>query len=185
MDKIPKWAREARRRWKYDGSERPTFARKPDTGQESVWDYPRPPRIERDHREITVRYNELVIAKSVNALRFLETASAPTFYLPRTDVKMERLEQSDRVTRCEWKGYGTYWNIEVGEELLIDAAWSYEDPFPDFRVIAGMIAFYPTQLTCLVDGERVKPQPGGFYGGWVTGDIVGPMKGEQGSDSWW
>lgn len=185
MPDLPEWAQQARQKWKYTGKERPPFAKEPKAGQESVWDYPRPPKIDPDHREIIVQHGDSLVARSTDAVRILETAGAPAFYLPREDVNMELLKRSDRVTQCEWKGYGTYWHIVIGDETLANAAWSYENPFPEYKEIKGMISFYPARLACYVDGERVRPQPGGFYGGWVTHEVVGPVKGEEGSESWW
>lgn len=187
MPDVPQWAKQARQRWKYTGKERPPFADKTGPGEESVWDYPRPPKIDPDRREVIVKSGDILIAQSTNAVRILETAGAPAFYLPKENINMKLLEQSDRGTQCEWKGYGTYWHIVINEETISNAAWSYEKAFPEFESIQvqGMISFYPAKLECFVDGEQVRPQPGGFYGGWVTDEIVGPMKGEEGSKSWW
>jgi uncharacterized protein (DUF427 family) len=118
-------------------------------------------------------------------LRVLETASPPTVYLPREDVRFEWLERAPGRSVCEWKGAAVYWNVVVpGRPRLVRAAWSYQDPTPPFAAIRGFLSFYPAQLACTVGGVRVEPQPGGFYGGWLTPEIAGPVKGEPGTE-WW
>lgn len=157
----------------------------PGPGQESVWDYPRPPRVEDSARHIEVIFNGSTIADSTRAKRVLETSHAPTYYLPREDVRMEYFLPSSRRTTCEWKGQAAYFTITVGERTARDAAWSYPEPAQPFAGIRGYIAIYAQEMdACLVDGERATPQPGGFYGGWVTPDIVGPFKGGPGSLGW-
>lgn len=170
--------------WKYNGSERPDFAREPGPGEESVWDYPRPPAISQDSRTIEVKWMEKTIALTTESVRVLETASPPTFYLPPKDLKTEFITKAPGSSYCEWKGRATYWNITVHGNVLEKAAWSYEDPTPPFRSIAGYFSFYPGKLECYVDNIRVEPQPGGFYGGWMTPEIVGPVKGEGGTGGW-
>lgn len=170
--------------WKYDGSERPPWADEPGSGEESVWDYPRPPRLAADDRHVVVRAAGVVIADSIGAIRVLETASPPAFYLPPHDVDLTRLVPASGSSLCEWKGPATYWSIEVGDTTLDRAAWSYENPSAGYEQIAGHLSFYPARLACTVDGVRVEPQPGGFYGGWVTPEVVGPFKGE-GDTGWW
>lgn len=169
--------RRLRAKWRYRGDVRPPFAQEPGPGQESVWDYPRPPRIEPDARPIRVESGGVLLASSSRAVRVLETAGAPTFYLPPADVAMERLRASDVRTFCEWKGEAVGYDVAGGPE---NAAWSYPEPFDEFAPVAGWIAFYPALVACEVDGEPVRPQPGGYYGGWVTAEIVGPFKGEPG-----
>jgi len=114
----------------------------------------------------------------------LETASPPTFYLPPADVRREHLEPSSRRTICEWKGAAHYWSVRVGDSLIRDVAWSYPDPYPGYEFIVDHLSFYAGRIACFVDGVRVEPQPGRFYGGWVTPELVGPFKGEPGSE-WW
>ena len=183
-DRIPDWARAGRGHWKHIGTGRPSFALEPKPGQESVWDYPRPPVLVADTRHVVVRCQGVIIADTHSACRILETASPPTFYVPRADVDTAPLEPASGRSRCEWKGEAQYWTVVVGDSRLERVGWSYPDPFPPFEAVAGHIAFYPAQLECTVDGERVRPQPGGFYGGWVTDEIVGPMKGEAGTGGW-
>jgi len=170
--------------WKYDGSNRPDFAKEPDAGEESVWDYPRPPKLSKDSRTVEVKWMDQTIAKTTASVRVLETASPPTFYLPPDDVKTEFFEKATGSSFCEWKGRATYWNITVNGNTLHKAAWSYENPTPPFKGIAGYFSFYPGKLECYVDSVRVEPQPGGFYGGWMTPEIVGPVKGESGTGGW-
>jgi len=170
--------------WRHRGQERPPFAIVPGAGQESVWDYPRPPVLVADPRLVEVRLGELEIASTRRALRVLETASPPTFYLPRADVRMELLVPTPRHSLCEWKGQASYFDVGSGRDAIPAAAWSYEDPTAAFAAIRGHIAFYPGRVACYVAGERVRAQAGGFYGGWITGEIVGPFKGEPGTGGW-
>ena len=174
----------SRAMWQHVGDERPPFAAKPKANQESVWDYPRPPRCELDPREVIVRAGTAEIARTRRAVRVLETASPPTFYLPPEDIQLALLERAPGRSGCEWKGVAGYWSV-VTPALRVDAVgWSYDDPYPEFAAIRGFISFYPAQLECFVDGVRVQPQPGRFYGGWVTPEIAGPFKGEPGSEGW-
>ena len=158
----------------------------PAPGQESVWDYARPPVVRPTTRHVRIHFADLTVAETRNALRVLETAGAPTWYLPREDVRINLLRPSDgRVTVCEWKGPATYFDLVVGDRTSPRAAWTYERPLPGFEALAGRIAFYAGRVDdATVDGEAVRPQPGGFYGGWVTDDVVGPFKGEPGTEGW-
>lgn len=175
----------ARAKWRFRGADRPSFALEPGPGQESVWDYPRPPRIETEARPVRVLVNGLTVAKSTAAIRVLETASPPVVYIPRGDVAMDYLIDEGPGSICEWKGGATYWSVRTPSGgVLRSAGWSYESPFPDFEPIRGFISFYPAALECYVGDHRVGPQPGGFYGGWVTPEIVGPFKGEPGTGGW-
>jgi len=184
-DDIPSWASRARASWSNRGATRPSFAAAPIEGQESVWDYPRPPALVPDARRVRVALGERAIASTTSALRLLETAHPPTFYLPRTDVDMTLLRRKAKVgSRCEWKGSATYFDVVVDERAIDGVAWSYETPFGDYQALAGHIAFYASILECTVDGHRASPQPGGFYGGWVTPELAGPFKGDPGSGSW-
>jgi uncharacterized protein (DUF427 family) len=137
-----------------------------------------------DDRRVQIEVGNLLIANTTEAARVLETSHPPTFYLPRRDVRMEYLEPAGGGSRCEWKGEATYFDVVVGQQRYPRAAWSYESPFGEFEPVAGHLCFYATHLTCLVDGHRVKPQPGGFYGGWITPELVGPFKGEPGTSGW-
>jgi uncharacterized protein (DUF427 family) len=157
----------------------------PGPGQESVWDYPRPPDVRPSDEHVVVIHEGVVIADTRRALRVCETSQAPAYYLPRDDVAMHHLVRADHRSQCEWKGVATYWSVQVGDVVVADAAWSYESPTARFRSITGYVAFYPQRLDeCRVDGEVVEPNMGGFYGGWVTSKVVGPFKGEPGSRGW-
>jgi uncharacterized protein (DUF427 family) len=171
--------------WKHTGRLRPHFADVPSSGQVSVWDFPRPPTLQADSRRVVVRVGERIVADSTRTIRVLETASPPTFYLPPDDVDLDLLVPAPGNSICEWKGRADYWSVAVpGSTLLRGVAWSYPRPTPAFSAIAGWFSFYPAHLHCEVAGERVRPQPGGFYGGWMTADIAGPVKGEPGTGSW-
>jgi uncharacterized protein (DUF427 family) len=170
--------------WQYRGQERPAFAEKPGAGQESVWDYPRPPAIVIDHRRVEVRLGDLVVADSRRNYRILETASPPTFYISPHDVQLQLLQSCSGVSVCEWKGVAHYWALRDHPGSTQALGWSYPSPNPPFGAIAGYFSFYPAMAECFVDGERVRPQPGEFYGGWVTSEIVGPFKGDAGTQHW-
>jgi uncharacterized protein (DUF427 family) len=134
----------------------------PGPGQESVWDYPRPPRVEPVPERIRVVVDGEAVADSTRALRVLETAGAPVYYLPREDVRMDRLRPSATSSHCEWKGTASYWSLEAGGRRVPDAAWSYERPSPGFEAIAGHLAFYAARVDeAWVGDERAAPQPGG------------------------
>lgn len=158
----------------------------PQAGQESVWNYPRPPRLERSPKRLKIIFSNLVLADTNSAYRVLETSHPPVYYLPPTDIRMEYLQKSDQKgSFCEWKGFAGYYNIGVNNHQVINAAWFYSEPTPQFAEIKNFIAFYPALMdACYVDDHLVKPQPGEFYGGWITDDIVGPFKGEPGSWGW-
>jgi uncharacterized protein (DUF427 family) len=170
--------------WKYRGQERPPFAQKSASGQESVWDYPRPPAIVADQRRIEVRLGDLMVADSRQNYRILETASPPTFYISPHDVCVQILKPRPETSVCEWKGVARYWALKDATRSPQAIGWSYPNPNRAFEAIAGYFSFYPALVECFVDGERVRPQPGGFYGGWVTSEIVGPFKGDAGTEQW-
>ena len=170
--------------WQFTGQNRPSFAAQPNSGEESVWDYPRPPICVDDEREVCVQFGDLVVAQSKNTIRILETASPPTFYIPPADVDFELLVQTAGSSFCEWKGSATYWSLNANGQRLSNVGWSYESPSQRFAAIKGFLSFYPAKMQCRVAGETVRPQPGGFYGGWVTDEIVGPYKGEPGTGGW-
>lgn len=157
----------------------------PGPGQESVWDYPRPPRAELSSKRVRVVFNGEVIADTARAVRILETSHPPVYYIPQADVRMDTLTRTNRQTVCEFKGAASYWTIRVGDRVAADVAWSYPKPLPGYDSIRDAIAFYPSRMDeCTVDGERVQPQEGDFYGGWITSDIVGPFKGAPGTWGW-
>lgn len=157
----------------------------PGPGQESVWDYPRPPRLEESDRHIQVVFNGRTIADTRRAKRVLETSHPPTYYIPPEDVRMDLLRKSAGSSWCEWKGVASYFDVVVGERVQSQAAWTYPDPTPAFVAIRDHIAFYPSRVDrCTVDGEAVVAQEGDFYGGWITSQIVGPFKGSPGTRGW-
>jgi uncharacterized protein (DUF427 family) len=157
----------------------------PGPGQESVWDYPRPPRIERTTRHLRVVFHGVTLAETRRAYRVLETSHPPVYYIPPEDIQMEYLQPTARTSMCEWKGQARYYTVRVGDREARHAAWAYPRPTPAFASIQGYVAFYAQAMdVCTVDGEVVEPQPGGFYGGWITRDIVGPFKGVAGSAGW-
>ncbi|MFL5643081.1 MAG: DUF427 domain-containing protein [Chloroflexota bacterium] len=158
----------------------------PGPGQESVWDYPRPPRVESVPDRLRVVVDGEVLADTAAGLRVLETAGAPVYYFPPADVRVERLGPSPHTSVCEWKGVAAYHRYVGGDGHIVDnVAWSYPDPTPGYEAISGYLAFYASRVDeAWVGDERATPQPGRFYGGWVTSRIVGPIKGEPGSFGW-
>ena len=157
----------------------------PGPGQESVWDYPRPPRLENVSKHIAVVFNGVTIAETHFAKRVLETSHPPVYYIPPEDIRMEYLVQEEGGSYCEWKGQAGYYSVVVGDRKAERAAWFYPDPTVPFAAIKDYVAFYPGMMdACTVAGERVRSQPGGFYGGWITDNIVGPFKGEPGTMDW-
>lgn len=158
----------------------------PDPDQESVWDYPRPPRLERVERRLRVVHGGELIAETEEGWRVLETSHPPNYYFPPEDVSDEYLErQPERGTLCEWKGRAHYYDLVVDGERIERAAWGYDDPTDRFEALTGAIAFYAHEIDeAWVGDERAEPQPGEFYGGWVTSDVVGPFKGEPGTRHW-
>ena len=157
----------------------------PGPDQESVWDYPRPPRLERILKRIVIRFSEETVADTTAAYRVLETSHPPTYYIPPSDIRMECLRPAEGSSLCEWKGAARYLYVVFGDRIAQQAGWSYPRPTPPFEAIRDYVAFYPALMDeCTVAGEVVSSQPDGFYGGWVTSDIVGPMKGMPGSFRW-
>ncbi|MBA3469406.1 MAG: DUF427 domain-containing protein [Herpetosiphonaceae bacterium] len=157
----------------------------PQPGQESVWDYPRPPRLEPSSQHIQIRFNGVTIADTTAAYRVLETSHPPVYYLPPHDIARQYLMPVAGSSWCEWKGVAVYFSLAVGERRAEKVGWAYPKPSADFTAMAGYIAFYAAPMdSCQVDGEQVTPQPGDFYGGWITSAIVGPFKGEPGSWGW-
>lgn len=158
----------------------------PTPGQESVWDYPRPPRLERSTRRVRVVFGGHTIADTRRALRVLETSHPPTYYLPPEDVRPDVLvPEPGAGSVCEWKGAARYYTVRAGRVAASHAAWTYASPSAPFAALKDYVAFYVRAMdACYVDDELVRPQPGGFYGGWITDDVVGPFKGEPGTEGW-
>jgi uncharacterized protein (DUF427 family) len=150
--------------------------------KESVWDYPRPPRVETTDRRIKVLFAGEVVAETRRALRVLETSHPPVYYIPLEDVKKDVLRPASGSSVCEWKGEASYFDLEVDGRRSAVACWCYADPSPAFRELKGCVAFYAGRTDgCFVDREKVVAQPGSFYGGWITSEIEGPFKGEPGA----
>jgi uncharacterized protein (DUF427 family) len=150
-----------------------------------VWDYPRPPRVEDSHAHVKVILGGLTIADSKRSKRVLETSHPPVYYIPPQDIDVEYLEDVPGQTWCEWKGEARYYSVVVPGRYMDRAAWYYPAPRKQFAEIEGYIAFYPSKMdACYVDEERVQAQPGDFYGGWITSNIVGPFKGAAGTMGW-
>ncbi|HVT58374.1 MAG TPA: DUF427 domain-containing protein [Thermoanaerobaculia bacterium] len=157
----------------------------PGPGQESVWDYPRPPRLERCAKLVQIHFGGVLLAESRSCWRVLETSHPPVYYLPPSDIRMEHLLPSERRSFCEWKGLASYYDVAAGGRRAPDAAWSYPEPTLSYKEIRDHVAFYPQAMErCLVDGEPARAQPGDFYGGWITAEIVGPFKGGAGTAGW-
>jgi uncharacterized protein (DUF427 family) len=154
-------------------------------GQESVWSYPRPPSAEVTGRHVVIEAGGRVVAETTRAIRVCETSHPPVYYVPREDIADGVLEPAGGTSWCEWKGAATYWDLVVDERRLPAAGWSYERPASGYEHLAGAVAFYPGRVDrASVDGEVVRPQPGDFYGGWVTDEVVGPFKGGP-TSRWW
>jgi uncharacterized protein (DUF427 family) len=157
----------------------------PGPGQESVWDYPRPPRVEEDDRRVKVVFGDVTLAYTSRAKRVLETSHPPVYYIPREDVRLEHLSPAGGSSLCEFKGRASYWDAVTEEKEESRVAWSYPDPEPPYEILKDHLAFYPSKVdNCWVGGEKVRAQEGDFYGGWITPDIVGPFKGGPGTRGW-
>lgn len=157
----------------------------PGPGEESVWDYPRPPRLVRDQRRVRVVHRGIVIADTRSAFRLLETSHPPTWYLPPEDVGRAYVRPAPGESFCEWKGVAGYHDLVLGDHVSPRVAWSYPSPTSHYAVLRDHLAFYASRVDeCWVDEQRVEPQPGGFYGGWITRDVVGPFKGGPGTTGW-
>ena len=162
---------------------------RPGTGQESVWDYPRPPKVEASAELVVVRHRGWTLAESRGTYRVLETAGAPAYYVPPGDCDESLLVRTPKWWLCEWKGISFAYDLRLEGERIAAVAWSYPDPLTDlgmgYEMLRDFVAFYPQRVDeCSVDGERVRPQPGGYYGGWITSRVVGPFKGIPGSERW-
>ncbi|MEP9402974.1 DUF427 domain-containing protein [Sphingomonas sp. VNH70] len=157
----------------------------PGPGQESVWDYPRPAIAEPTARHIRIVHAGRVIADTRRAVRTLETSHPPSYYIPPADIATDLLRPAAGRSLCEWKGQARYWDVVVGDVRLAAVGWSYADPAPAFALLRDHVAFYAAPFDrCTVDGVAVVPQPGGFYGGWITPDLAGPYKGGPGTMGW-
>ncbi|MEM6289297.1 MAG: DUF427 domain-containing protein [Bacteroidota bacterium] len=157
----------------------------PGPGQESVWDYPRPPRLEPVPEAVRIDFGGRTIARTERALRILETSHPPTVYLPPDAFEAGVLVPRPETSGCEWKGRAVYYDVVSGEARAEKAGWGYPDPRPPFEALTDHVAVYAGPMdACWIGDERVEPQPGGFYGGWITSRVVGPFKGAPGTWGW-
>lgn len=157
----------------------------PDQQRESVWDYPRPPRAEPSTETVEIVLGGEVVARSTRSVRVLETSHPPTYYVPAADFVEGALRPAGGGSWCEWKGRAAYYDVVAGSAVAEQAAWTYPEPTGGFDVLRDHVAVYPGRVDrCTVDGEVVRPQAGGFYGGWITDRVVGPFKGEPGTRGW-
>lgn len=158
-------------------------------GEESVWDYPRPPAVCREDREICIRFAGVEIARTTAALKVMETAGAPVYYLPQHDVQMQYLRANGQHSFCEWKGQAQYYDLNVDGTISQNAVFAYRDPLDDlgmgYNQFAGHMSFYADRVDdAIIGGERARPQPGGLYSGWLTSWIKGPVKGTPDTEHW-
>ncbi|WP_448659066.1 DUF427 domain-containing protein [Sphingomonas sp. CJ99] len=154
-------------------------------GQESVWDYPRPAVLRPNTRHILICHRGHRVADTRGGFQVLETSHPPSYYLPPDAFAPGLLTPNPRRSLCEWKGQARYWDVVVGSERMEGVGWSYPSPTPAFAAMKDHIALYPSPFDeVLVDGEQVTPQPGGFYGGWITRHVAGPFKGPPGTQFW-
>ena len=150
-----------------------------------MWDYPRPPRVEASSEEVEITLGGRVVARSSRAVRVLETSHPPVYYVPEEDFVSGALRPAPGASWCEYKGEAAYLDVVGGDAVASAAGWTYPDPSRGFERLRGMIAVYPAKVDRVtVAGETVRPQSGGFYGGWITDRVVGPFKGEPGTNGW-
>ena len=154
-------------------------------GQESVWSFPRPALAEPTSAHVVIEHRGTRVADTRRAVRVIETSHPPSYYIPPGDIALGVLRPAAGTSLCEWKGRAVYWDVVLGDEVLSRVGWSYPDPTPAFANLKDHVAFYAGPFDrCSVDGETVTPQPGRFYGGWITSGVAGPFKGIPGSDGW-
>lgn len=152
---------------------------------EDVWQYPRPPALQRVTLPVRIEFAGRIVAETTSAFRVLETSHPPSYYLPPEAFSLGVLEPAPGRSLCEFKGFARYWSLRVDDRVAVRAGWSYPDPEPAYVDMADCIAVYAGMMdACFVGDEQVTPQPGGFYGGWITKDLTGPFKGVPGSAGW-
>lgn len=157
----------------------------PGPGQESVWDYPRPPSLKKCSKHVAVIVENTTIVETDLSFRLLETSHPPAFYFPQEAIRMDLLRESKHTSFCEWKGHAHYYSLHLADRVIENAAWCYRSPTVRYSSIAGYLSFYPSKMdACFVDDERVTAQEGDFYGGWITSEILGPFKGGPGTRGW-
>ena len=182
---IPMTPRLERERELWRHSRRPSHIEVPGPGQRSVWDFPRPPAVERVLERVTVTFAGRRIADTEHCLRLCETASPPSYYIPRADIAMDHLRRCAGSSHCEWKGRASYFDLVVDGRVSRQAAWSYEQIAGEYRVLLDHLAFYVSRTDrCTVGDDVATAQPGGFYGGWITSELTGPWKGGAGTVGW-
>lgn len=154
-------------------------------GQESVWAYPRPAVAEPTAARVTIEHRGVIVADTRSSVRTLETSHPPSYYIPRSDIAQGVLRRATGSSFCEWKGAANYWDVAIGGWVLASVGWSYPSPTVAFAALRDHVAFYAAPFDrCSVAGETVVPQPGDFYGGWITANLAGPFKGAPGSRLW-
>lgn len=164
---------------------RPVQIIQPGPGQESVWDYPRPPGLESISSYLRIIFAGVLIAESRQAIKIVETSCPPVYYVPPEHIHMQYMEKVRGGTLCEWKGLAQYWSICVGKIVVEPAAWSYPDPEAAYSTIRDYLAFYPSKMdACMIDSQIAVPQESDYYGGWITPNVVGPFKGAPGTEEW-
>jgi uncharacterized protein (DUF427 family) len=157
----------------------------PAKGEESVWDYPRPPALEKEHQSVRIFKNEIRIADSNKVYRVLETSHPPVYYISPEDIRMDLLKKTGRRSYCEWKGEAIYYDLHLNDQVIESVAWAYPNPTSRFAAIKDHLAFYAAKMDrCYLGDELIQPQPGGFYGGWISSKIKGPFKGAPGTYGW-
>lgn len=185
MTKIPDGLLEEVNKWRNIKREVPDNIVKPGPGQESIWEYPRPPKVELFSKNMRVEFAGKVIAETNKSYKVMETSSPPCYYISTDYITMDYLFKSAYKTLCEWKGSARYWSINVDGNISKNAGWSYPRPWEGFEQIKDHIAFFAGRVDgCYIDSEKVVPQAGDYYGGWITSNIVGPFKGEPGTENW-
>ena len=185
MHETPEQRAAERAKWRDLERRRPDRVPRPGPGQESVWDYPRPPRVEPVSKRVRVEFAGVSIADTMCALRVCETSSPPAYYIPPGDVRLEALSAEPLTPFCEWKGVASYWTVRVGDRIEHEAAWSYAQPDSDYLALRDHVAFHAGRMdACWVGEWLVTPQPGRYYGGWITPDLLGPFKGGPGTECW-
>ena len=153
--------------------------------EESVWDYPRPPKLENQKGHVRIVHSGIIVADSNKALRILETSHPPTVYIPFADLNLDILSENNNQSFCEFKGRANYFDLALNGQNYPNVAWFYKNPSKGYEGLKDHAAFYASRLDeCYIDEERVKSQEGDFYGGWITSNIKGPFKGGAGTFGW-
>ena len=159
-----------------------------EAGEETVWRYPRPPRVESIDRVFEIMLGDRIVACSERALRVIETSSPEVIYVPNSDLRAATLVDTGEWALCEWKGVGTFFDLQVDDLVVSKAGWHYPKPFDDlaqgYERLVGHVALFPAKFVCCLDGIRATPQDGGYYGGWITPALRGPFKGAEGTEDW-